>query len=360
MNVSLYLRVFLSVTLIFGALHIGSLLAFLYSPQSFYYGAWEYFGDLAYRVKGLPVRWDGFEYQNQTRKYFFYYQQGRVTTVTADNDGFRTRRYEADYYPVSVVGDSATFGATLSDAETLPWRLAELLDIPVFNAGRTSLSNALKHPVAGSATVIIDAWTERDIWPRQILARKLNPYDTYSPIAQKDLTLIEAVARIPPRRYSLPLIAGGWGPRVVNDIKIKFRGGEAPYLIMRHKMRSIEMDETVALIVERSRAVTSLGKRYVFLPIPEKQTIYAPDVDDYTRNFIPLLVARLSMAGVDAIDLATPFQEEKDRGLFFAYDTHWNANGADLAARVLARHLFEKLEVGAWQSGRCPAPCISG
>jgi hypothetical protein len=76
--------------------------------------------------------------------------------------------------------------------------------------------------------------------------------------------------------------------------------------------------------------------------VPAKQTLYAPDVDDYTRNFIPTLVARLRAEGVEAVDLATPFQKHKDEGLFFPYDTHWNEKGADLGARVLAEQLFGK------------------
>lgn len=65
-------------------------------------------------------------------------------------------------------------------------------------------------------------------------------------------------------------------------------------------------------------------------------------VGDYTRSFIATLVARPRAEGVEAADLATPFQAARQEGLYFAYDTHWNARGADLAAGVMARELIWK------------------
>lgn len=57
---------------------------------------------------------------------------------------------------------------------------------------------------------------------------------------------------------------------------------------------------------------------------------------------MPTLVARLRAAGVEAVDLTTPFLAHQEEGPFFPYDTHWNAKGADLGARVLAEYLFGK------------------
>lgn len=342
MNSTSYLKIFLTVTLGFGALHVGSLLAFLYSPQSFYYGPWEYFEDIAYRVEGAPLRWEGMEYQGQTRSNFLYYQYGHVTTVTTDADGFRARAIEADGYPVLVYGDSTIFGAGLSDDETLPWRLAEIMEAPVFNGGRSSLSNVLAHPALGEVEVLIDALTERNVYPRILKKRGIPETAAYQPTASKDQTMTQAAGAIPPQRYSLPSILLKTAERLAGDFKTWRTGGEEPYRFKRHRMRPEELNETVTLIAARSHSMEALGLRYVFLPVPAKQTLYAGDVDEYTRNFIPTLVARLRAEGVEAVDLTTPFQAHKDEGLFFPYDTHWNEKGADLGARVLAEQLFGK------------------
>jgi hypothetical protein len=342
MNSTSYLKIFLTISLGFGAMHVGSLLAFLYSPQSFYYGPWEYFGDIAYRVEGAPMRWEGMEHQGQTRSNFLYYQYGHVTTVTTDADGFRARAIEADSYPVLIYGDSTIFGAGLSDGETLPWRLAEITDMPVFNGARSSLSSVLAHPALGKAEVVIDALTERNVYPRILKKRGIPGPAAYQPIARKDQTMTQAAGAIPPQRYSLPLILLKTAERMAGDLKTWRKGGEEPYQFKRHRARPEELDETVALIVARGKAIKARGMRYVFLPVPAKQTLYAEDVDDYSRNFIPMLVARLRAEGVEAVDLATPFQAHKGEGLFFPYDTHWNAKGAALAAKVMAEQLFGK------------------
>ncbi len=340
MNISLYLRIFLTVTIGFGVLHGGSLAAFMYSPEIYYYRPWEYFGDLGYRVKDMPTRWHGPEYQDQTRRNFFLYQRSHVTTVTVDNDGFRSRKHMADSYPIMVSGDSTIFGSGLSDNETLPWILAKDLDMPVFNGGRTGLANALAHPAMRDTEIVIDGWTERDVRPLYLKNAVVRLQDEFRPFAPRNLTYMEAIREIPPRRYSLPLMAWHVARRIFRDIDVLLRDGEQPYTFLRHWLRAEDLDETVALVVQRSKTVEATGMRYVFLPVPAKQTLYAEDVDDYTRNFIPTLVARLRAEGVEAVDLATPFQEHKDEGLFFPYDTHWNGKGTALAAWVIARELF--------------------
>jgi len=340
MDASRYLKIFLIVTLGFGAMHGGSLAVFLYSPEIFYYRPWEFFGDFGYQVKDMPIRWQRPELQDQTRSNFFLYQRTHMTTATADDDGFRTRRFEAESYPIMVSGDSTIFGSGLSDDETLPWLMAEELQTPVFNAGRTALANALAHPAMRGTEIVFDGWTERNIRPRLLTTAAIRLRDEFVPFAPRNLTYMEAVGDIPPQRYSLPLIGWTVAKRIYRDIRVLSKGGEQPYTFLRHVMHAEDLDETVSLIVERDRTVKSLGKRYVFMPIPAKQTLYAGSIDDYTRNFIPTLVARLRAEGVEAVDLATPFQAHKEESLFFPYDTHWNGKGTALAAKEVAAQIF--------------------
>ena len=200
----------------------------------------------------------------------------------------------------------------------------------------------MAHPALSDMQVLIDARTERNVYPRILKKVDDSEPGTYRPIAAKDQPLADAAGQIPPQRYSLPLILLNTLDRLAGDFRTWRKGGEQPYLFLRHQMRPEELDETVEIIAERSRNMASRGIRYVYLPVPAKQTLYAADVDDYTRNFIPTLVARLRAEGVEAVDLATPFLAHKDEGLFFPYDTHWNEKGTALAAKVIAEQLFNK------------------
>ncbi len=343
MKSATYLKIFLVVTLTFGVPHVGSLLAYLYSPRSFYHSSGEYFKDIALRVEGVPLRWEGMEYHDRTRGNLFLYQYGGVTSVSMDADGFRSRRFDADSYAIAFAGDSTIFGSRLSDDETLPWLLAEALETPVFNGAFTTMANMLAHPALGDVRVVFDAATERGIYPRVLKKRVNQGADAiFIPRVDKRLSMLEAAGEVPPQRYSLPLMILNFVERFSGDVRVWADGGEKPWIFIRHRLRPEELDETVALIVARKRAFDEMGIRYVFLPVPAKQNIYAGDVDDYTRAFIPTLVTRLRAEGVEAVDLATPYLANKDEGLFFPYDTHWNAKGTALAARVIAREIFGK------------------
>lgn len=337
MNSTPYLKIFLAITLAFGLLHVGSLAAFLYSPLSFYHRATEYIRDIAYRVEGSPMRWAGMDYPDLSRDYFFYYRYPEKVTVTTDADGFRSTRDEVESYPIVIAGDSTIFGTHLSDSETLPWRLSEAIGAPVFNGAQTSLSNLMAHPKLGELQVFIDAITERSIFPRILGKRETEIREvTFQPLARKNLNILEAAGEVPPKRYSLPLIIVNNMRKTFGDFKTWKNGGEQPKLYMRHHMLRSELERTVEIIVARKRAFDPLGIRYVFVPIPAKQNLYADNVDDYTRNFLSVLFARLRNEGVEYVDLDTPFRAHKEDELFYAYDTHWNGKATALATKVIA------------------------
>jgi len=337
---SRYLRLFLAITLGFGVLHVGSLLAYLYWPQSFYHRHLEYLLDIGYRVKGASLSWQGPEQGDLGRKHLITYSETYDNKVTVDEEGFRSRKVDAATYPVLVSGDSTIYGILLNDQETLPWRLSASLGVPVFNGGRVSLSNLLAHPAIQATEIVIDGWTERRITPEFLTRDSVRPQRKFEPIARRNLSLMEAVSDVPPRRYSLPLRLFNILGRLYKDVRTIIREGKQQYLYERHKMRADELDKTIALIVARTRTVEALGKRYVFVPIPAKQNFYAENVDDYTRRFIPTLVARLRQEGVEAVDLTVAFHAAKDLGLFFPYDTHWNSTATRIADRVITREVF--------------------
>ena len=162
---SRYLRLFLAITLGFGVLHVGSLLAYLYWPQSFYHRHLEYLLDIGYRVKGASLSWQGPEQGDLGRKHLITYSETYDNTVTVDEEGFRSRKVDAATYPVLVSGDSTIYGILLNDQETLPWRLSASLGVPVFNGGRVSLSNLLAHPAIQATEIVIELALDEEDHP---------------------------------------------------------------------------------------------------------------------------------------------------------------------------------------------------
>ena len=126
-------------------LHMISIIAFLVAPEKFYFRAWEYFTDIAYRVEGHPMEWVGEESGDLSRNNLFLYRDSWPTRVTTDAFGFRSAAHKAGPYPILLAGDSTVFGSGLSDEATLSWQLSDILGQPVFNGARAHVLDALKH-----------------------------------------------------------------------------------------------------------------------------------------------------------------------------------------------------------------------
>lgn len=342
MNARRYLFAFFALVLPFMALHVIGMLWYLADPHAFYRREWEFFLDIGDHVPGNN-KWVGNHTPDLAQKHFWLYQDRRHVEVTTAEDGERVSP-PAERYDIVVTGDSQIYGSGFNDAETFPWQLAEALGRPVLNVSRSDMYNALNHPRAGEAGTVIFGRTERLITPRGLRDAVGEANARYRPQAVPDKTLLQRLPSIPPRRYSLIPIAWARLGAMVRDTRLILAGDdERPYLFLPHTMHPSEFDETVSLIAEIARKVESRGKRFVFMPIPAKQTLYARP-DPFTRDFLGKLVPALEARGVEVIDLLPALEAAKGRkngvpDVYQPYDTHWSPYGAAIAAEVAAEHL---------------------
>ncbi|MCF8369840.1 MAG: hypothetical protein K9G76_12440 [Bacteroidales bacterium] len=74
----------------------------------------------------------------------------------------------------------------------------------------------------------------------------------------------------------------------------------------------------------------------IFLPVPNKFTIYYKDIrqDDVYDNLLPRLYAEMAKRPLTYINIYDDFVSS-DKQLFYGTDTHWNKNGVDLAVKRL-------------------------
>jgi hypothetical protein len=82
-----------------------------------------------------------------------------------------------------------------------------------------------------------------------------------------------------------------------------------------------------------------LKERYntdlMFMPIPNPYTLYHTFINsDPYDQFLPRLEKALNKRGVATVDLYEPFKASKEI-LYFPTDSHWNADGVNVALRVL-------------------------
>jgi len=318
-------------------LHALSFVVFAYEPAAFYYRAWEYFDAFPYRSRAFPPVWERDESGDLSNRHLLLFRESWPTRVTADQDGFRSVPYQAERYPILVNGDSAVWGSGLSDRATLPYALAEQLGVPVFNASRTPLGNALLHPRASSARLVLDGRSERSITGRVFTPRHRG--NRYEPLIRDDLGRWSAVVAVDPLRYSPVVRLVHWAGRLQQDLEVARGEREfAGALVTPHQRRESDLTAAVKAIVSRHRTLAASGRRYVLIPIPSKQTLLGRG-DAYTRRYLRLLFAELEKHEVEFVDLLTPYEQHDGAPLYRRYDTHWTPTGSLLAAAEVARYL---------------------
>jgi hypothetical protein len=316
-----------------------SLAVFYFKPEIYYFRPWEYLPRVAYKFSIFEPVWDREETSDHTRSNFFYYQDPHHTYVSVDRDGFRSRFLNADSYDILVAGDSAVFGSGLSDDETLPWIMAELLGEPVFNGGGSALFNTLSRPDVRDVELVLDVRAERAIRGEVFNNYNHKAGNPYRPQMRKEGTLIRLPLIISEDRYLFTSILIRTVSRMMNDIVVLLSGGEKPYLYTWHRFTPFDLDQAVKSIIDRSDRIRALGKRYIFVGIPAKQNLYADGIEEFTKRYLWVLTDRLQEAGVETINLAEAFHENKDLGLYPRYDTHWNTVGTKIAAREIVEYL---------------------
>ena len=315
--------------------------AFWARPQAFYFRPWEYFMELANKSYEIKPVWHGNEYGDQSRFNFFLYQERSLTDATTDEDGFRSVPFKAEYYPVVVGGDSNVYGQCLSDSETLPWRLSETLQTPVFNAGRIRVKLALRNKCLSRPKLVIDCVAERVLnYDLEFRFYGTAAYFLRQPI----LSASEAKAAVPAERRQFHYLICRWGTGLLRDLELMTRlspdGPVQPMLFNGNHKTPRDLEMSVAQIVIRDRWMKRHGYRYLFVPVPDKDSIYKTDLDDFTRGYTAALVHRLRLAGVDALDLNKSFREARSGPLLeFKYDSHWTAAGVEIAASEITKHI---------------------
>lgn len=333
-----FLITFAAVSTVFGAIHFSSAIEFVLKPSDFYFRAWEYVSDVIYRTQIYGNEWRGEEGFDLGRRYFFNFQDHRFTHVSVDRYGYRvTPAFDAPYAAIAVVGDSEAWGSALSDGETIPWQLSKLTSRSVLNLSRFHLCRALQHPRVQRRTLIVEILTERNIRGRVF------PYKCKSskPLAslRRPAGYIGLIRAIDAKRYSPLLRLPSVLQRATRDLSVAFSKPKMRYLFLNHRMSPNNLTDAVRSIVKRHHDLSLKGIDYLFVPMPAKQTIYGKNIDSYTKNYLPRLYRALSEAGVPYVDVSTPFRTNRDKGLFFPYDTHVNPRGAQIVAIAIARFL---------------------
>jgi len=126
-----------------------------------------------------------------------------------------------------------------------------------------------------------------------------------------------------------------------------YSGAGALDMVMGRRLSDQEVQLWVGGIQQRIERTEQAGGHFYCIFPPSKPTIYPEMLPGWApfdpRSEVDQLLEGLAAAGLNAaVDFRPALLAAKPSGqLYFKYDTHWNANGAEVAARVLLARIHQ-------------------
>ncbi len=103
-----------------------------------------------------------------------------------------------------------------------------------------------------------------------------------------------------------------------------------------------KVNEVANTISHYKKYCDSIGVDFIFLPLPNKETVYYQYVPlDKQPDYITELNSILNNKGVNTINTLQIYNDEQNDLLYHPDDTHWNANGVKLVVNELAK-IYER------------------
>ncbi|MEE4659277.1 MAG: hypothetical protein V2J89_02345 [Halieaceae bacterium] len=335
-----FLRGFALVVIAACLLQLATALLYLRAPQLFYYRAWEYFFMWANITRDDDSHWHRREYSDLGHRYFFKYQESRVTEASTDRDGYRSVPGAPGPSRIFVQGRSNVFGSGVSDRDTFASQLAQQSGTGVFNGGNGQLLSTLSRADLADVALVIDVYHERHLATQALAQRmyglKQTQLQPYKPIASQHLPAYKAMQRglIIPGWWLPDIVQRQWR-RLRQDIKEQYNSGSRDYLAVPYRSDGSPLEDIVTLMQHRRGVLEGLGYRYLAVILPSKLTVFSPP--GFHRDTLergPALAAMLEDGGFPLVNLYPAFLTDAGADLYFAYDTHWNARGQKLAAAL--------------------------
>jgi hypothetical protein len=277
----------------------------------------------------------------------------KVEWIT-NKDGYRTRLSPDKHYDIVVIGDSLAAGSSLSQKEIVAEALSKNLNQDVYNMGGLRMTEFLNtdYIETHKPKVVVLIQMERTLTDVSSfsVSRKQDVVSRLHTKVQKYVTYFHAEKLIP-----VFVIADRFlklnmyhylraNAEYLLDPKSVIKYDGSPMLFFQGEVANKEVpkdefDLTVSKIAEVNKYLQSQGIQFVFVPIPNKETMYWDVFPKHVQpHFIPDLVQALRKNNVTAINVQDAFLKamQKDKKvLYHTDDTHWNKEGVNETVKAI-------------------------
>jgi hypothetical protein len=286
-----------------------------------------------------------------------------------DKHGFRNNQNTSAKYDILLVGDSFSVGSGTSQENILSNQISNILKIPVYNYSPRTITN-----------YFFTELTDMDIKPKlviyQVIERNIptipiiNFYSGYSVRHgiktrikkllygnQSISFVLEAIDRFKknePIRFIQSRIDAAFGASPISVIigvdNELFMNSE---YFRNYSINDDEILEIANTLKKISDSFQEMGIEFIFLPVPNKATIYFELLPENIKNkfnnrfFLAKLKTALDLKGVKSIDTYSSFRSHFLAGerLYFSDDTHWNKLGINLTAEMISLMISNDMKI---------------
>lgn len=263
-----------------------------------------------------------------------------------DKLGFRNDAFieQAD---ILLIGDSFTQGSSLNAEETITNKVKSNQKIKIYNMAPSSLSEfdkLLKSKTIKKPKLLIFEIAERnvphaiksyDIREKSSLTEKLNAlfgignFNVYLDKAFKYNSVDWLKARIYNKK--------GTGIPGIQNSKMFFLVGSY------QKNRDYDLIATANTIISYKKYCESLGIKFVFLPMPNKESVYYDFVPlakqpDYLFKLDSIL-KKSNVATINTLKIYNDYRMKNKKLLYHLDDTHWNSNATEIIADEIIKYI---------------------
>jgi alginate O-acetyltransferase complex protein AlgJ len=283
-----------------------------------------------------------------------------IKNVEWFTDRYGYRKKDGDLHPrgIVIIGDSNTAGSGLTQEDMLSEVLQARLGINVYPLAPAGASRYTKHRFFQKhpPAIVILASIERNIvhlgepktrsfTPDRDFFTNLHYKLQRNRILQKGAQIFDRINKGNMLNFFRASIGRIWSPPpkcvAVEEKCFLFLQGPAA----NKDVSPAAFEATVRTIKRFSDIFRARGIRFIFLPIPNKETIYYEYLKTAKPGFLGRLDTRLRELGIESIDTQPAFEDafqKHSMQLFYSDDTHWNRHGVRIAADLVSTYLDRK------------------
>lgn len=268
-----------------------------------------------------------------------------------DSCGFRNRDANG-HQNIVIIGDSFVAGVKLDQDEILPEVMSKELKQKVYGFGPAGPQFVSKFLVTkrfqiDPPEIVVLCRIERsvlDLPPVNPKHFKAKIEDDVSNIIYKN-TLLEKLTVYADRALKFPSLQFLRGYVQRSNRKLPVHHGEDFFVqgdncLTKRGVSDEDIEKLADIVKDYDKALKDKNIRFIFMPIPDKETVFYKYFTDKKPDFLPRLINRCRELGVETVDIHDPFIEAHYLGnkrLYFTDDGHWNYAGVKIASEQLAK-----------------------